>query len=125
MSHNSKEYWVKYLLDKDTSKVVTLHDNIENYIKDWFSSLPSSDSLRLSDKGKYYFDLILGEYYDFTATRKTRSYTKALYYVFLGKKLHVPFHVEIDKETVIIRLYDKKTALLIMLYGGIEDYLGK
>lgn len=125
MSQNSKEYWVKYLLDKDTAKMVSLHNHIEILIKDWFASLPSSNSLRLSDKGKHYFDLILGEYYDFTATQKTHSYTKALYYVFLGKKLSVPFYVEIDNGVVTIRIYDKKTAMLVTLYGGIKDYLGK
>lgn len=124
MSQNRKEYWVKYLLDKDLSKIV-LYDHIEILIKDWFASLPSSDSLRLSDKGKHYFDLILGEYYDFTATQKTHSYTKALYYVCLGKNLDVPFYVATDKEIVTIRIYDKKTAMLITLYGGIKDFLGK
>jgi hypothetical protein len=121
---HKKYYWVKYILDKDINNIIERRP-LDELVNDWFCSSKSSDFLRLSIIGKYYFDLILKDYYDFEIPQCKNNYLTALYHLHIGKKLYVPFYIVADKPVNILRIYDKPTATLITLSGGIKDYLDK
>ena len=91
----------------------------------WISG--RQDGLRLSEYGDFIFRMAEIEYYqsDFKLREGTSEHS---YVMEINKKIKCPFYLGVNKiegkkKQPYIRLYDRKIAMMIELYGDIVSYL--
>jgi hypothetical protein len=84
----------------------------------------STKNLRLTEEGKNAFDSLDLEFFEFHIDTKTERYNYDV--MNIGKKLRTPFWVGFRTrfyKSAYIRIYDSKIAMLITLYGSLNEYL--
>lgn len=90
----------------------------------WFGR---GNGLRLTTEGKRIFELLGIEYYEYPLlTSKSKSKAAYSYYgllVELSRKIMCPYHIHLVSTVVTLRIYDSEIAMLISLYGSVEEYL--
>lgn len=90
----------------------------------WFSG--RQEGLRLTDEGMIAFQDANIEFYDHDFKQEGKSYYAFL--AELSRKLKCPYYLGIKKlddgrKSAYIRLYDSKIAMMVKLYGTIQEYL--
>lgn len=89
----------------------------------WFTG--RQDSLRLTEQGMMAFNDANIEFYDFDFKQEGQSYHNFI--LDLNKKIKCPFYIgqkKLDKsKTLYIRVYDSKIAMMLGLYGNLQEYL--
>lgn len=91
----------------------------------WFTG--RHEGLRLTDIGATAFQAAKIEFYDIEFKQQGSSWYSFL--IEVNNKINCPYYLgsgkklKNDKKNAYIRLYDSKVAMLINLYGSLEDYL--
>jgi len=98
---------------------------IDNIIFRWWMS-GRLEGLRLSDEGERAFTLAQIEYYICPYTNSQQSWYSFI--IACNKKITCPYYlgtrkIENKKSQPYIKLYDSKIAMMINLYGNLEEYL--
>lgn len=100
----------------------------ENYndvlFKWWFTG--RQDGLRLTEDGVLAFQLADIAYYDYPFVQDGQTYHNFI--LELNKKMSCPYYLGVNKtdkskKTFYIRVYDSKVAVMLNLYGSLQDYL--
>lgn len=89
----------------------------------WYTG-KSSSNLRLTEEGKFAFDLLNIEFYEYPLKLEKQQFIP--YVTSIGKKLKSPFYVGLKNQmykSAYIRIYDSKIAMLVNLYGSFADYI--
>ena len=99
----------------------------DKLIFEWFVTGRRGDGLRLTDVGATAFIKANIAHYSFELKQSSRKNWES-YVMLLNKKVHCPYYIctEIDekkKKKPYIRVYDHKIAMLMTLYGIVDDYL--
>jgi hypothetical protein len=97
---------------------------IEDVIfKWWFTG--RQDGLRLTDEGVTAFQLGEIEFYDHEFKQEGKSYHNFI--LELNKKIKCPYYIGVNKadkkKSFYLRLYDSKIAMMLNLYGSLQEYL--
>lgn len=98
----------------------------EQIVFRWFVTGRGGDGLRVSEEGMKMFLQAEIAFYDFVLTTKT--FKPDQFTVELSKKIKCPYYLgmrmkESRKSEIYIRIYDHKIAMMISIYGTMEDYL--
>jgi hypothetical protein len=84
------------------------------------------DGLRLTDTGDLAFRMAEIEFYQYDLKLKPETQYHA-YILELNKKIKCPYYMGVNKDGKkafpYIRFYDSKIAMLISLYGNVNEYL--
>jgi hypothetical protein len=100
--------------------------SFEEALKKWWMVPRSDRGLRLTEAGDLAFRYAKIEFFnfDFTIAETINWHSFILE---LNKKIRCPYYIAVnrveDSKKPYIRLYDSKIALLINLYGNINEYL--
>lgn len=102
--------------------------HFEKILFKWWATGRSNNSLRLTEDGKFAFDLADIEFYEYPLITKSNQieeikFTK--YTIELGKKIKCPFYIGHKNrmlKSAYIRLYDSKIAMMVSLYGSFHEY---
>ena len=85
------------------------------------------DGLRLTEYGDFLFRMAEIEYYqcDFKLREGTSEHA---YVMEINKKIKCPFYLGVNKiegkkKQPYMRLYDSKIAMMVSLYGNVNEYL--
>ena len=98
----------------------------------WWQGGRSSSSLRLSEEGFNAFTKAKIAYYEFPLFSNKTDISGILnnpssYILSLSKKIKCPFYImklrKDAKTEPTIRIYDDKIAMLMTLYGSLQEYL--
>jgi len=100
----------------------------DKLIFEWFVTGRRGDGLRLTDVGATAFIKANIAHYSFELNKQSSRKNWESYVMVLNKKMHCPYYIgaEIDekkKKKPYIRVYDHKIAMLMTLYGTVDDYL--
>lgn len=81
------------------------------------------DGLRLTDEGMTAFHLAEIEFYDYEFEQDGKRYHNFI--LDLNKKIKCPYYLGVNKSKkgFYIRLYDSKIAMMLGLYGNLQEYL--
>lgn len=129
ISRNKKLQIIKIIRSILDSKSVNHWKDLseDKLLFQWFLTSRNSDGLRLSDDGKKAFYLAEIAHYEFPVELLNVFPAWSNFNFMLCKKLHCPFHISVDgrpnSRNATIKIYDSKVAMLITLYGGINEYL--
>jgi len=97
---------------------------IEDVIFKWYFT-GRQDGLRLTDAGLTAFQLADIAFYDYEFKQDGESYHK--FVLDLNKKIKCPYYLGVNKKdsskSLYIRLYDSKVAMMLGLYGNLQEYL--
>jgi hypothetical protein len=91
----------------------------------WYTG--RNEGLRLTDIGTLAFQAAQIEFYDIEFKQQGSSWYSFL--VEVNNKINCPYYlgsgkkINNEKKNAYIRLYDSKVAMLINLYGSLEEYL--
>jgi len=105
---------------------------IEQVVFKWWQGGRSSSSLRLSEEGFNAFTKAKIAYYEFPLFSNKTDISGILnnpssYILSLSKKIKCPFYImklrKDAKTEPTIRIYDDKIAMLMTLYGSLQEYL--
>jgi len=81
--------------------------------------------LRLTDEGVAAFSLADIEFYDYDFKQETENYHSFI--LDLNKKIKCPYYLGVNKadgkKKLYIRLYDSKIAMMLGLYGSLQEYM--
>lgn len=134
MYKNKKKQLTEIIINQlpDNSLYKTIP--IDKTIARWWMTGWHTDNLRLTIDGKFAFDEAKIEFFDFALFTeeefKSRKNSKKFYndHKFLTKLKNIdcPFYIGQKTQQYIssyIRVYDSKIAVMIGLYGNIENYL--
>lgn len=111
---------------KEIPKVYrTYHESsTEQLLTKWWLT-GRQEGLRLTEMGMTAFTLAEIEFYDYEFVQDGQSY-----YAFisdLNKKIKCPYYLGVNKinksKKFYIRLYDSKIAMLLGIYGTLQEYL--
>ena len=84
------------------------------------------DGLRLTDTGDLAFRMAEIEFYQYDLKLKPETQYHA-YILELNKKIKCPYYMGVNKDGKksfpYIRFYDSKIAMLVSLYGNVNEYL--
>ena len=98
---------------------------IEQAYKQWWKNPRRNGGYRLTEVGDTIFRYTGLEYHTHDFKTKNKSYYNFL--LDLDKKIKCPYYIGVnkdkDKKQPFIRLYDSKVAMMVQLYGNINDYL--
>ena len=104
-------------------------DDIDKILSRWWVS-GRQDGLRLTDYGDMNFRMAEIEFYDFSLEKDIKQNPNVEWNNFLlkcSRKIKCPYYLGVNKvdgkKTVFIRFYDSKIAMMVELYGSIEEYL--
>lgn len=97
---------------------------IEDVIFKWWQT-GRQEGLRLTDEGVTAFELAQIEFYDYEFKQDGQSYHS--FVLELNKKIKCPYYIGVNKKSkeksFYIRLYDSKIAMMLGLYGNLQEYL--
>lgn len=101
---------------------------VDALIFKWWQTGRAGSGLRLTDNGLEAFTAIGLEYYDFPLDVKMLASIEGKnFFKTLTKKLDCPYYLGVYKNSVkkgpYLRIYNHKIAMLVSLYGTIDDYL--
>lgn len=89
----------------------------------WFTG--RQEGLRLTDEGVTAFHLAEIAFYDYEFKQDGQSYHSFI--LELNKKIKCPYYLGVNKKdktkSFYIRLYDSKIAMMLGLYGNLQEYL--
>jgi hypothetical protein len=108
---------IKRVLSTDDTAV------IDSAMKSWWQNIRSSGGLGLSERGDEQFRLANLEYYDYdyTITNYASSVRLA---VQLDIKMITPYYLHYkNSKHSYVRIYDGRVAVMIALYGNINNYI--
>ena len=94
----------------------------EVIFKWWFTG--RQEGLRLTDAGVTAFELANIEFYDHDFSQNGQSYFSFI--LALNKKIKCPYYLGVKRsqeKSSYIRLYDSKIAMMVKLYGNLQEYL--
>lgn len=127
MNKSKKEIITKILLQELPDNYFNTTEVEKIIFKIWCTGRTGS-GLRLTEEGyKAFTDANLAFYeYIFDVkkiVKDKKNFTKLS--IALDKKIKCPFYagIKIEKKQPFIRVYDSKVAMMINLYGSIEEYL--
>jgi hypothetical protein len=92
----------------------------------WWMTGRSGSGLRLTEIGHTAFTIAKIEYYEFKLEiEKDRDLVKDWdqYVKQLNKKIRCPYYIGIQRRLPFIRIYDHKVAVMMTLYGNLQEYL--
>ena len=93
----------------------------------WFATGRTGNGLRLTEEGfKCFTDSDITFYdfpVDFFAFSKGIVVKPEIFTMSLNKNIGCPYYLIAKKASVYLRLYDSKIAMMIDLYGCVEEYL--
>ena len=104
----------------------------DKLIFEWFVTGRGGDGLRLTDVGASAFAKANIAHYTFDLKQDATPFLPAKnwesYAILLNKKIRCPYHIGVSidekkKKKPYIRVYDHKIAVLMTLYGTVDDYL--
>lgn len=97
---------------------------IEDVIFKWWAT-GRQEGLRLTDEGMSAFQIADIEFYDFDFVKEGQSYHSFI--IELSRKIKCPYYIGVNKKdkikTFYLRLYDSKIAVMLNLYGSLQEYL--
>lgn len=106
---------------------------IEKVIFKWWVGGRAGYGLRLSDAGFEAFTKAKISYYEFPLLSEKANLTQLLtnlnsFILALNKKIKCPFYLDSGirnnyKTIPMIRIYDDKIAMMVTLYGTLQEYL--
>jgi hypothetical protein len=84
------------------------------------------EGLRLTQVGMEAFKIAQIEYYDHEFIQDGKSYNEFI--LDLNKKIKCPYYIGVNTikqktKSFYIRLYDSKIAMLVKIYGTLQEYL--
>ena len=98
---------------------------VDDAMKKWWMT-PRPDGLRLTDMGDLSFRIAKIEFYNYDFELDNPASWHS-YILELNKKLKCPYFISVNKnkngKKPFIRLYDSKIAIMVSLYGNIQEYL--
>lgn len=110
-----------------------LHDDyedpdIENMIFRWWVTGRAGEGLRLTEEGMEAFYRADIEHFDFPLglPKNKKVFVPEAFILELNKKIKSPYYIGLNKSKSnqpFFRIYDSKTAMLLNLYGTLQDYL--
>ncbi len=100
---------------------------VDECMRRWWQTGSSGTALRLSEMGDTMFRVAEIEFYQYDFSVKLDEGWHG-YILDMSKKLKCPYYLGVVKEQgkknkPYIRLYDSKIAMMVSLYGNIDDYL--
>jgi len=104
----------------------------DKLIFEWFVTGRRGEGLRLTDVGASAFTKANIAHYTFDLKQDYKPFLPAKnwesYAMLLNKKIHCPYYIGVSidekkKKKPYIRVYDHKIAMLMTLYGTVDDYL--
>jgi hypothetical protein len=102
----------------------------DKLIFEWFATGRIGEGLRLTDVGATAFAKAKIAHYTFDINKPLFSKTWESYVMLLNKKIHCPYYIGVRKDEKekkrpynTINIYDHKIAMLMTLYGTLDDYL--
>jgi len=105
------------------------HHSLETLLFKWWITGRSGAVLRLTDEGyQSFIDAGMQEYSYVinleTLSVKLNSIKGIEFTLKIGKSLKCPWYITlINKKTCGLKVFDSKIAMMINLYGSVEDYL--
>lgn len=93
----------------------------DNAISKWWYYFRESKGLRLTYEGNIYFILAGIKFTDIPVEVNLKEWNARL--LELNKKLPCPYFIHNEKGKPIIRVFDSKIAMCIMLYGDVFKYI--
>lgn len=98
---------------------------VDDAMKKWWMT-PRYDGLRLTDMGDLSFRIAKIEFYNYDLILDSKtSWQNAI--LEMNKKIKCPYYIGVNKnkdsKKPFIRLYDSKIAIMVSLYGNIQEYL--
>ena len=93
---------------------------------EWFVTGRRGDGLRLTEVGATAFTKASIAHYTFDLAKQ--NFAMPAYAMLLNKKIHCPYYIGVNldekkKKKPYIRVYDHKIAMLMTLYGTVDEYL--
>lgn len=105
----------------------------DKLVFEWFVTGRIGEGLRLTDTGMKAFECANIAYYKFNILHsklpRLTSKTWENYIMLMNKKIHCPYYIgttldeEGKKKLPYVRIYDHKIAMLMTLYGTIDEYM--
>lgn len=123
----TKEILTEAILEELPSEYHTeLIGPVDRLLFDWWFT-GRQDGLRLTDAGDLAFRLAQIEFYQVELGSLKQSGSWYSFLLDLSKKIKCPYYLGFNKVEAknkpYIRLYDSKIAMMINLYGSLEEYL--
>jgi hypothetical protein len=112
----NKESITQQLIEQFSGDV---RPNVDLAVKEWWMNFRDSGGLRLSEPGYTVFnqfDLIRYEH------QLNGFVINASFLILLDKKLTCPYYIKTGKNPKLI-MFGSKEAMMLKLYGDIENYL--
>ena len=101
------------------------NSSVDNLLFKWWMT-GRQDGLRLTDMGDLAFRTAEIEFYQYELKIQPETQYHA-YILELNKKIKCPYYMGVNKEvkksSPYIRFYDSKIAMMISLYGNVNEYL--
>ena len=98
---------------------------VDKLLFKWWQS-GRQEGLRLTDYGDLAFRMAEIEFYQYDLTSKPDTQYHA-WVMELNKKIKCPYYMGVNKDgknsKPYIRFYDSKVAMMVSLYGNVNDYL--
>lgn len=126
---SQKEIITQIVYDSLPDKSAYQNLDLEKISFKWFVTGRTGTGLRLTDEGFKSFSDAGLIYYDFPVkhTLKGLFVNPNQFAFIMNKHIKCPYYLGVDKTDskprVFIRLYDSKIAMMVSLYGNIEEYL--
>lgn len=124
-----KEAITKIVYDSLPDKSAYQNLDLEKISFKWFVTGRTGTGLRLTDEGFKSFSDAGLVYYDFPVKHALQSLfaNPNQFQLSMNKHIKCPYYLGINKTgakpIVYVRLYDSKIAMMVTLYGNIEEYL--
>jgi hypothetical protein len=97
---------------------------IEDVVFKWWQT-GRQEGLRLTEVGLTAFQLAEIEFYDYEFKQDGQSYHT--FVMELNKKIKCPYYIGVSQKektkSFYIRIFDSKVAMMLGLYGNLQDYL--
>jgi hypothetical protein len=98
---------------------------IDQLVFRWWSTGRVGAGLRLTEEGKNAFLLAEIEHYDYQLDLQKLDKKASRLPILIGKKISCPYYIGKlpNSKKILIRIYDSRVAMMINLYGNMNDYL--
>ena len=126
---SEKEIITKIVYDSLPDKSIYENYTIEKISFKWFVTGRTGSGLQLTYEGYKCFTEANLTYYDFPVGHKLKDMfaNPTVLAMNLNKHIKCPYYMSVERQdnkpVVFIRLYDNKIAMMVTLYGTIEEYL--
>jgi hypothetical protein len=100
------------------------NQSLDKLNSSWWWTKRSTEGLRLTEEGMNVFKSLELEYFDFDFPLSIDKHVHVG--VILGKKISCPYYIGFKSryyKSAYIRIYDSRIAMLIALYGTLQEYL--